>query len=361
MNGGMGGMGAMGAMGGMGMNGMNGMNRNDTDVLINREANNVKKEDPMDDFNFGGDSKNFNFTSNVQTNNDNGFSNAALYAGAGAAAIGGAAIAGAAMSNNKNEQEEPKAQMVNMTNIDAPQSQDSDAPPIIKVEDEPKPQMVNMTNIEAPESQDRNETDQPPEIKVDEEPKAQMVNMTEIPEPEIQQNRNTKFLSTYSEAPSNQRISSQYYGESETSYDFSSSKLNIPSTLENKTFSMASSTMLSNRISTTSTDKELNSTPYRAVHTYEPQLNDELLLEIGDIVEVVYIYDDGWVWGINTRTNESGACPMLCLEKADDSDTDFSVDEKMRSIISTRESMISRDSVPGRRDSRILKIDGINK
>jgi len=364
MNGGMNGMGGMGGMnGGMngGMGGM-GMNRSsDTDVLINRNEMNTVNKDPMEDFNFGGDQNNYNFTSNVQNNNDNGFSNAALFAGAGAAAVGAGAIAGAAMSNNNNKDDEPKAQMVNMTNIDAPESQDTNNAPIIKVDEEPKAQTVNMTNIEAPESQNRDETDQPPEIKVDEEPKAQMVKMTEIPEPEVQQNRNTKFLSTYSEAPSNQRISSQYYGESETSYDFSSSKLNIPSQLENKTLSMASSTMLSNRISTTSTDKELNSTPYRAVHTYEPQLNDELLLEINDIVEVVYIYDDGWVWGINTRTNESGACPMLCLEKVEDSDTDFSIDEKIKSIISTRESMISRDSVPGRRDSRILKIDGINK
>ncbi|ORX49753.1 hypothetical protein BCR36DRAFT_353518 [Piromyces finnis] len=361
---------------GFGMNSMNNsmnngannsMNKNinTDDVLINRnEMNNMNKvNDPMDDFSFSGDTKNFNFTSNVQANNDNnnGFSNAAIYA-APISAAGGAAVAAAAISNN-NKEEEPKPQMVNMTNIQPPDSQNTNETPIIKIEDEePKPQMVNMTNIQPPESQDRNESEQPPlnTNNENEEPKPQMVKMTEIPEPEIQQNRNTKFLSTYSEAPSNQRISSQYYGESETSYDFSSSKLNIPK-LENKTFSMASSTMLSNRMSS-STDRELNSTPYRAVHTYEPQLNDELLLEINDIVEVVYIYDDGWVWGINTRTNESGACPMLCLEKADDSETDFSsIDERMKSTLSARESMLSRDSVPGRRDSRILKIDGINK
>jgi len=268
------------------------------------------------------------------------------------------------MNNNnekKNEAEVPKPQMVNMTNIQPPESQDTSATPIIKIDEEPKPQMVNMTNIQPPESQDRNDTSQPPDITIDEEPKAQMVNMTEIPEPEIQQNRNTKFLSTYSEAPDNQRISSQFYGESEPSFDFSSSKINITSQLDNNHLSVASSGMNSNRISTTSTDKELNSTPYRAVHTYEPQLNDELLLEMGDIVEVVYVYDDGWVWGINTRTNESGACPMLCLEKVEGSETGSSVDERIKSIISTRESMISRDSVPGRRDSRILKVNSINK
>jgi len=362
MNNGMNGMG-MGM--GMGMNGMGmGMNNNiDTDdVLINRsEMNNMGKlNDTMDSFNFGNDTSNYNFTSNVQ-NNNNGFNNAALYAGAGAAALGGAALGAAALSNNNNNnQQEPQAQMVNMTNIQPPETQDSNNKiSIVKDSDEPQLQMVNMTNIQPPESQDRNDSDQPPVPKEDEEPKPQMVNMTEIPEPEVQQNRNTKFLSTYSEAPSNQRISSQFYGESEASYDYSSSKLNIP--LDNKTLSMGSSTMISNRMSTSTTDRELNSTPYRAVHTYEPQLNDELLLEINDIVEVVYIYDDGWVWGINTRTNESGACPMLCLEKIDESENDFSIDEKKKSIISNRESMISRDSVPGRRDSRVLKIDGINR
>jgi len=343
------------------------------DVLINRtEMNNVgMKNDDDDDFNFGSDSKNYNFTSNVPpsnpnpVSNDNGFSNAALFAGAGAAVgvAAGAAIGAAAMNNDKKEVEPPKPQMVNMTNIQPPESQNSNAnaTPIIKIDEEPKPQMVNMTNIQPPESQNRNDTSQPPEIKIeDEEPKALMVNMTEIPEPEVQQNRNTKFLSTYSEAPDNQRISSQYYGESDASFDFSSSKLNITSQLDNNHLSVASSAMLSNRVSTTSTDKELNSTPYRAVHTYEPQLNDELLLEMGDIVEVVYVYDDGWVWGINTRTNESGACPMLCLEKVEGSDTESSVSDKMKSIISARESMISRDSVPGRRDSRILKVDSMN-
>lgn len=356
-------MGGGNAFGGMKSN----YGNDNGDVLVNRtEMNNVGgKIDDDDDFNFGGDAKNFNFTSNVTPNNpisnDNGFNNAALYAGAGAAAIGGAAIAGAAMmnmNNEKKEEEQPKPQMVNMTNIQPPESQDTNATPLIKVDEEPKPQMVNMTNIQPPESQDKNVTSQPPTIKIDdEEPKALMVNMTEIPEPEVQQNRNTKFLSTYSEAPDNQRISSQYYGESDASFDFSSSKLNITSQLDNNHLSVASSAMLSNRISTTSTDKELNSTPYRAVHTYEPQLNDELLLEMGDIVEVVYVYDDGWVWGINTRTNESGACPMLCLEKVEGSDSDSSVSERMRSIMSARESMISRDSVPGRRDSRILKVD----
>ncbi|KAG4108609.1 hypothetical protein H8356DRAFT_1349900 [Neocallimastix lanati (nom. inval.)] len=370
---GMGGIGSMNAMSG---NSFSGINNDNGDVLVNRtEMNNMGgKIDDDDEFNFGADSKNYNFTSNVTpggTNqtmpitNDNGFNNATLFAGAaaGAAAIG-AAVGAAAMNNNnekKNEAEVPKPQMVNMTNIQPPESQDTSATPIIKIDEEPKPQMVNMTNIQPPESQDRNDTSQPPDITIDEEPKAQMVNMTEIPEPEIQQNRNTKFLSTYSEAPDNQRISSQFYGESEPSFDFSSSKINITSQLDNNHLSVASSGMNSNRISTTSTDKELNSTPYRAVHTYEPQLNDELLLEMGDIVEVVYVYDDGWVWGINTRTNESGACPMLCLEKVEGSETGSSVDERIKSIISTRESMISRDSVPGRRDSRILKVNSINK
>jgi len=332
-----------------GMNNGNKSNFDSGEVLINRtEMKNINDE-PINDFDFGGNANNYNFTSNVSNINNNGFNNAALFTGAGATAMGGAAAYTGATMNNKTE-EVPKPQLVNITNIEPPEDTKL---PLIKIDDEPMPQIVNMTNIQPPESQDRNETDRPiTEYKGDEEPKAQMVNMTEIPEPEVQQNRNTKFLSTYSEAPDNQRISSQFYGDSEMSYDFSSSKLNIPSQLDNKTLSLASSARMSS-----ATDRELNSTPYRAVHTYEPQLNDELLLEINDIVEVVYIYDDGWVWGINTRTNESGACPMLCLEKVDgENEGDYS-----KSIISGRDSMISRDSVPGRRDSRILKVDGINK
>jgi len=335
--------------------GYNGKNIDTNDVLVNRNEMKMKNmNDSMDDdFNFGSDNKNFNYTSNISSNENNGFGNSAPYSGAGAAVVGAAAIGGMAAMNNSKDSLKP--QMVNMTNIEPPESQEPNQTPIIKVDEEPKAQMVNMTNIKPPESQEQKTPSMI--IKPDDEPKAQMVNMTEIPEPE-QLNRNTKFLSSYSEAPSNQRISSQFYGESEVSYEFSNNKLNIPSQIENQNISMTSSALFSNR---SSTDKELNSTPYIAVHVYEPQLNDELLLDVNDIVEVVYVYDDGWVWGINTRTGESGACPMLCLEKIEGDIEDFSVDDRIKSMTSARDSMISRDSIPGRRDSRILKIDGINK
>lgn len=343
----------------------NKMNYNTNDVLINRNEMNIKMNEPIiDDFKFK--DENFNYTSNIPTIRDNEFGNTALYTGMGPTGMGaigmGAAAIGAAglgattvdgMNAKNKDKEIPKPQMVNMTNIEPPESQEPNQTPEIKIDEMPKPQMVNMTNIMPPESQEPNS---PSLLKADEIPKPQMVNMTEIPEPEMQLNRNTKFLSSYSEAPSNQHISSQFYGESEHSFDFTNSKLELPKS-NNKTASATSSALFSNR---SSTDKELNSTPYIAIHTYEPQLNDELLLELNDIIEVVYVYDDGWVWGINTRTNESGACPMLCLEKIEGEAEDFSIDERMKSVLSARDSsMISRDSVPGRRDS-ILKFDGLS-
>ena len=56
--------------------------------------------------------------------------------------------------------------------------------------------------------------------------------------------------------------------------------------------------------------------PFRAIHAYEPQIDDELRLEVDNEIDVLYEYDDGWCWAINKTTNEQGACPLLCLVSA---------------------------------------------
>ena len=54
---------------------------------------------------------------------------------------------------------------------------------------------------------------------------------------------------------------------------------------------------------------------YYAVYPYTPCDDDELALTPGDIVYVTESFDDGWLVGISTRTNEYGSFPGTCVCK----------------------------------------------
>ena len=45
---------------------------------------------------------------------------------------------------------------------------------------------------------------------------------------------------------------------------------------------------------------------------YSATLTDELDVEVGDVVVVFLHYLDGWCYGMNLRTNASGAFPLAC-------------------------------------------------
>ncbi|KNC97925.1 uncharacterized protein SPPG_06915 [Spizellomyces punctatus DAOM BR117] len=55
---------------------------------------------------------------------------------------------------------------------------------------------------------------------------------------------------------------------------------------------------------------------YRAVVTesYDPLEVDEVLLNVGDIVHVHKVFDDGWAYGVNTNTGQTGVFPHVCLQ-----------------------------------------------
>jgi hypothetical protein len=54
---------------------------------------------------------------------------------------------------------------------------------------------------------------------------------------------------------------------------------------------------------------------YTVVATYSPTLSDEIDIQIGDQVEVLVEYDDGWCQGINlSRNNAKGVFPKHCLD-----------------------------------------------
>jgi len=47
-------------------------------------------------------------------------------------------------------------------------------------------------------------------------------------------------------------------------------------------------------------------------HEYIPKINDEIQLNVGDIVKVTKIFDDGWAYGTNVSTDCEGALPLAC-------------------------------------------------
>ncbi|ORX44098.1 hypothetical protein DM01DRAFT_1295575 [Hesseltinella vesiculosa] len=55
---------------------------------------------------------------------------------------------------------------------------------------------------------------------------------------------------------------------------------------------------------------------YAVVATYTPTLSDEIDIQLGDQVELVVEYDDGWCQGINlTRGSAKGVFPRHCIEQ----------------------------------------------
>ncbi|KAJ1986180.1 hypothetical protein H4R33_003515 [Dimargaris cristalligena] len=58
---------------------------------------------------------------------------------------------------------------------------------------------------------------------------------------------------------------------------------------------------------------------YSATRSYEPEMPDELLVEVGDGLAVIQHFDDGWVLGINlTRGRAQGVFPEPCIEPVSD-------------------------------------------
>lgn len=52
-------------------------------------------------------------------------------------------------------------------------------------------------------------------------------------------------------------------------------------------------------------------------HSYAKSLPDEIDLRVGDIVNVIGKYDDGWGRGENLTTGETGSFPYVCLGSSD--------------------------------------------
>ncbi|KAI9144965.1 hypothetical protein BKA69DRAFT_1163966 [Paraphysoderma sedebokerense] len=107
----------------------------------------------------------------------------------------------------------------------------------------------------------------------------------------------------------------------------SSSTLNQPDSLSPKP-----SSALENRTATASSDSKTNK--QLQTHTVfvtfdEPLHEDEIVVLKGDLIQLIRSFEDGWVHGINLRTNQAGVFPHACLfPNLSHTDTD-KVDDQM--------------------------------
>ncbi|ORX55250.1 hypothetical protein BCR36DRAFT_346886 [Piromyces finnis] len=49
------------------------------------------------------------------------------------------------------------------------------------------------------------------------------------------------------------------------------------------------------------------------IHPYNPMIEDEIKLNVGDIILIQDIFNDGWVHGINCTSNTEGTFPVACI------------------------------------------------
>lgn len=52
----------------------------------------------------------------------------------------------------------------------------------------------------------------------------------------------------------------------------------------------------------------------RVVYAFSPEASDEIRLNVGDTVDIIQEFDDGWAQGKNMMTNQSGLFPLDCLD-----------------------------------------------
>lgn len=60
--------------------------------------------------------------------------------------------------------------------------------------------------------------------------------------------------------------------------------------------------------------KFTNKESYIVEQPHTPANDDELELKIGEIVKVLEQFEDGWAFGLNITTDETGVFPLVCLK-----------------------------------------------
>jgi len=248
------------------------------------------------------------------------------------------------LSKNFPVDDMPTPSVVKITSIDKPQQGNTNDDS--KKEDNPddmlKPSMVRMTNIETPVPSNTIPSDKDISIG-DDVLKPSMVKLTEIETPQ-----ETSFNNEAQDGNNN--------AADEEPKKAVVNMIDLKTPASNEALNAGTPSILvtsaDGKVAGNSQDEEVQEEysempeprPFRAIHAYEPQIDDELRLVVDNEIDVLYEYDDGWCWAINKTTGEQGACPLLCLVSAKEEasgEREWEKDMDVMKVPGRRESMLS--------------------
>jgi hypothetical protein len=254
------------------------------------------------------------------------------------------------LSKNFPVDDMPTPSVVKITSIEKPQQSNTNIDDGTKKEDNPddilKPSMVRMTNIETPVPSNTIPADKDISIG-DDVLKPSMVKLTEIETPQ-----ETSINNEAQEGNNNGEAADEEPKKAVVNMiDLKTPDSNEALNAGNITPSILVTSADGKVTEGTSQEEEIpeeysempEPRPFRAIHAYEPQIDDELRLVVDNEIDVLYEYDDGWCWAINKTTGEQGACPLLCLVSAKEEASGEREWEKEMDVM----------KVPGRRESML--------
>jgi len=263
------------------------------------------------------------------------------------------------LSKNFPVDDMPTPSVVKITSIEKPQQGNTNNDDEHKEEENPddmlKPSRVRMTNIETPIPTNSIPTDKDINIG-DKVLKPSMVTLTEIQTPQessIKHEEENKENNEEENEEPKKAVVNMIDLKSPASNEALNAGNLTPSILVTSTDGkVTSSENLSQEEEVPEEYSEMpEPRPFRAIHAYEPQIDDELRLEVDNEIDVLYEYDDGWCWAINKTTGEQGACPLLCLVSAKEEasgEREWEKDMDVMKVPGRRESMLSNSFDPSR-------------
>jgi len=218
--------------------------------------------------------------------------------------------------NNEND-DILKPSMVRMTNIETPVPTNTvPAEKNINIGDDIlKPSMVTLTEIKTPQETSFNDEAEKAKEAENEEPKKAVVNMIDLKTPDSNEALNAGILTPSIMITNTDGQTTEASNKNETEEGLQEEYSEMP-----------------------------DPRPFRCIHPYEPQIDDELRLDLDNEIDVLYEYDDGWCWAINKTTGEQGACPLLCLISVQEEakgDREWEKEMDVMKVPGRRESMLS--------------------
>jgi len=251
----------------------------------------------------------------------------------------------------------PTPSVVKITEIEKPKQSNTNEDDGTKKNNDDdilKPSMVRMTNIETPVPTNTIPTDKDIEIGDNVVLKPSMVTLTEIqspPETSFNNEEATKKDETTAEEPTKAVVNMIDLKTPSSNEALNAGNLLTPSIMITSTDGKTSEGLSQDEEIPEEYSEMPEPRPFRAIHPYEPQIDDELRLDMDNEIDVLYEYDDGWCWAINKTTGEQGACPLLCLVSAQEEasgEREWEKEMDVMKVPGRRESMLSNSFDPNR-------------